>query len=865
MRYLFHDFCFDATNMQLAGPQGEISLRPMTVKLLQVLLENAPQLLRHDELLDRVWGRQEVTLGVLSQSVRELRQALGDSAQESRFIETKHRLGYRFIAELQRVADQPETNESDANVATADVFLEPAAIQRNRPRSQWVALGLVLLSALIWQLWPSTDVQSSTELDRVELVHDGRPQEPQALAWYRQGLEALQRGDLAEAQERFHASLEREPGSAAAMVALGDTFSRAGALNDARRWAASAEQDAVDLPRAEQLRIAAFRARIEYRWDDARAHLQALFQLNPGDTESGFRLAEAEIIAGRLGEADATLQRLESLDTPALDAFQMALMRAQLATARGQHAARLAAAEQALDLAASERQRVDASLELAWSQLLLGQTDNARQRLDAMRSTDAGTPTTLSSVRLTMLDSTLKREAGDYPAALAGFRDAASSADTLGQDALAARADREAAFVQIQAGDAAAAVEALAEVIERLDAQGDTREAASARDVLSLAQQRVGNMDAALAASQSALDAYVTAGDRIGEASVRNQLGMLKARTGKVDEAQAQWEQAHVLFESLGDRRGAATALSNLAIVYGRAGRIDESRKANEAALVDFRELGSSAEVARLQFNMGVQDRSDGSLHAAETRFREAQEAFAKIGAVDHQRQAAASLAELLLSHAELFSAAEVLAEVADLDGAAAQPRAAVITARARLAALRGDLESADSGFREAMALRTTAGLDDWARMNALDLGELAARRGLLAESEQVVRQLRRDMLDGKDGGAALQAGILLAGTLAAQGRTEAAERLLDQLEAERKSHPDAMQTLRLDLVRAAIRQQGRTRALHTVADSARDIGFELLALRADLLAGGEVGLRARDELQRRGILIEGMPPPLPY
>ena len=865
MRYLFDDFCFDANNMQLAGPQGEISLRPMTVKLLQVLLEHAPQLLRHDELLDQVWGRQEVTLGVLSQSVRELRQALGDSAQESRYIETKHRLGYRFIAELQRVAEPTAASERNAAALHADTAPVVPTRPVDRVRPLWIGTVAVLLAVLLWQLWPSGDVLSSPELRGSEVVHDGRPQEPQALAWYRQGLEALQRGELAEAREQFEKSLQREPDSAAAMAALGDTFAHAGALNAARQWAASAEQATATLPRDEQLRIAAFRARLDYRWDDARAHLQALFQLNPGDAESGFRLAEAEITGGRLREADATLKRLESLDTPALDAFQMALMRAQLATARGQHAVRLAAAEQALGVATTDSQRTGATLEKAWAQLLLGQAEDARKLLDAMQAADAGKPASLSRVRMTMLDSTLKREAGDYPSALSGFRDAANSAEALGQDALAARAEREAAFVQIQAGDAAAAVKTLDDVIERLDAQGDTREAASARDVLSLAQQRVGNMDAALAASQSALDAYITAGDRIGEASVRNQLGMLKARTGKVDEAQAQWEQAQSLFESLGDRRGAATALSNLAIVYGRAGRSEEARQANEAALVDFRELGASAEVARLQFNMGVQDRSGGSLDAAEVRFREALDAFAKIGAIDHQRQAAASLAELMLSHADLVGAAAVLEAVVDADDAAAQPRAAVITARARLAALRGDLESADSGFREAMTLRMTAGLDDWARMNALDLGELAARRGHLAESEQAIRQLRREMLDGKDGGAALQAGILLAGTLAAQGRAEAAERLLDQLEAERKSHPDVMQTLRLDLVRAAIRQQGRSQALRTVAEAARAIGFDLLALRADLLAGDDAGLRARDELQRRGILVEGMPPPLPY
>ena len=107
MRYRFDGFAFDPDNLQLSGPGGEIPLRPMTVRLLQALIESAPQLLRHDELLDQVWGRQAVTQGVLSQSIRELRQALGDSAQQPRYIETKHRLGYRFVGPVERIEDAP--------------------------------------------------------------------------------------------------------------------------------------------------------------------------------------------------------------------------------------------------------------------------------------------------------------------------------------------------------------------------------------------------------------------------------------------------------------------------------------------------------------------------------------------------------------------------------------------------------------------------------------------------------------------------------------------------------------------------------------------------------------------------------------
>lgn len=212
----------------------------------------------------------------------------------------------------------------------------------------------------------------------------------------------------------------------------------------------------------------------------------------------------------------------------------------------------------------------------------------------------------------------------------------------------------------------------------------------------------------------------------------------------------------------------------------------------------------------------------------------------------------------------------------ADLDGAGsllselneqvpASRRAAIETARAREAALRGANESADTGFRLAKQLREQAGLDEWARMSELDLAELAARRGHLGAAEQSARELRRAMLKANDPHAGLQAGVLLAGALSAQGHIEQAERLLDELASELGSNPDALLTLRVDLLRASVRNSGKESAHARVATRAREVGFDLLALRAEMLAGGDTAGQARAELGRRGVSVDGMPPPIPY
>ena len=70
-----------------------------------------------DELLDAVWDDVMVGEGSLSQTVRELRLALGDDAREPRFIETVHRRGFRFIA--------PVREEPVSSAAPESVFSSP--------------------------------------------------------------------------------------------------------------------------------------------------------------------------------------------------------------------------------------------------------------------------------------------------------------------------------------------------------------------------------------------------------------------------------------------------------------------------------------------------------------------------------------------------------------------------------------------------------------------------------------------------------------------------------------------------------------------------------------------------------------------
>ena len=65
-------------------------------------MARAGRLVTKDQLLAAVWPDTAVTDTVLKVCVREIRDALGDDPDAPRFVETAHRLGYRFVGQTSR-------------------------------------------------------------------------------------------------------------------------------------------------------------------------------------------------------------------------------------------------------------------------------------------------------------------------------------------------------------------------------------------------------------------------------------------------------------------------------------------------------------------------------------------------------------------------------------------------------------------------------------------------------------------------------------------------------------------------------------------------------------------------------------------
>src|ERR1700677_1635456 len=104
--------------LRKAGLRIRVQQQPL--KLLEVLLERPGAVITREELRSRVWPNE--SFGDFDQAVNiaiaKLRSALGDSAENPRYIETLPKRGYRFIADVSFVDADGRVRRPDS--ASAD-------------------------------------------------------------------------------------------------------------------------------------------------------------------------------------------------------------------------------------------------------------------------------------------------------------------------------------------------------------------------------------------------------------------------------------------------------------------------------------------------------------------------------------------------------------------------------------------------------------------------------------------------------------------------------------------------------------------------------------------------------------------------
>src|ERR1700756_4733355 len=95
----FGTFELDVRAGELRKQGAKIKLQEQPLRILEMLFAHPGQLVTREELRSRLWPSEtfvDFDHG-LNKAINKLREALGDSAENPRFIETLPKRGYRFI------------------------------------------------------------------------------------------------------------------------------------------------------------------------------------------------------------------------------------------------------------------------------------------------------------------------------------------------------------------------------------------------------------------------------------------------------------------------------------------------------------------------------------------------------------------------------------------------------------------------------------------------------------------------------------------------------------------------------------------------------------------------------------------------
>lgn len=193
----FGEYRIDGQNKRLMRGSENVPLTPKVFETLQILVQNAGNLVGKSELMELIWPDRFVEESNLTFNIKMLRKALGDSSNDPKFIETVPRRGYRFIAEMNKpielAADQVETQPRTARrrllfatTATAICAMAVAGFALWQQRAS--AVNASPLS------FASTRLTESGNISQAVLSHDG---ELVAYSSHGNGKESLWLRDLA--------------------------------------------------------------------------------------------------------------------------------------------------------------------------------------------------------------------------------------------------------------------------------------------------------------------------------------------------------------------------------------------------------------------------------------------------------------------------------------------------------------------------------------------------------------------------------------------------------------------------------------------------------------------------------------------
>ena len=152
-RIRFGVFEVDLQTEELYKSGMRVKIQNQPFKVLSLLLERPGEIISRDEMQERLWGRDQTTVDFdhsLGTAMNKLREALGDSADNPRFIETMARRGYRFIAPIRTDAEDAAQKQFLATpLAVHTQISAHEGLPSTEPEPRWRHAGIAVAAFLL--------------------------------------------------------------------------------------------------------------------------------------------------------------------------------------------------------------------------------------------------------------------------------------------------------------------------------------------------------------------------------------------------------------------------------------------------------------------------------------------------------------------------------------------------------------------------------------------------------------------------------------------------------------------------------------------------------------------------------------------
>ena len=718
--YEFGSYRIDPSKRVLLRGEETVQLPSKAFETLLVLVQHSEEVVSKDDLLKTVWPDSFVEESNLSQSIFLLRKALGETAQDHRYIVTIPGRGYRFAERVR-----------ETSVGATDLVVQSRSIQTITTREEkpllspqllWIGLALLSLAGLLayhlyvsprtYPATPSATLSSPSPRRSVAVLGfrnlSGRPEED----WLSTALREMLSTELAAGEKLRLVSGENIARAKLDFpVADADSLSR----DTLARLRKNLGTDLVVLGSYTALgKKFDGRIRLDLRLQDATA----------GETIADVAVAGTESdLFDLVAQAGARLR--EKLGVEAASPVELVSVRASLPSSR--EAARLysegLARLRVFDAAEARgllQQSVTADpkyplshsgLAEAWSRL--GYDKKAQE--EAGRAYQLAT--NLSREERLVVEGRYRETNHEYGKAMDVYR----SLFTLFPDNLDYGLMLAAAQSRGGKGhDAVATIDALRKLPPEIseDPRIDLEEAHAWNALSDFTRQRE--------PLQRAVEKGKAAEARLIVAEAREQQCWMFSYLEQEQDAIVACREARDIFASAGDSGNEASTLRNWASAIGHSDALGAIRL-SEQALVILRRIGFESGVASVLNNMGNRYEERGDESTAEKMYREAQAIYRKLD--DRRRLAVPTLniGNTRMKLGDLPGASRFFEESLELSRTAGDKGNAAIAgfSVATVHELQGDLVTAKQGFEECLRNWKEAG-DQYDSTAALDsLGDL--------------------------------------------------------------------------------------------------------------------------------------------